>query len=142
MALAIREIATGALSRDALYLELEFILGLLRHHGEPSVWFEVGWGASLPMDELWDRTQVDLGEVLNRVRECERNGVFHFGNADIALRGSLCDMSVCFSHHGSVHLKSSDVRVLQEVKDHWIASGFTIYRRVSAAAPFPSPGRR
>ncbi len=126
---AISELATGQLSRGELQVEFEFIVGVLKSLGEESVSVEVGWGASLPTGELWVPEHINLNDVVKRVQERELRGDFQLGTADLMLQCLGAESSVCFSHHGSVQVRTSENRLIQRMQAHWITCGFALHSR-------------
>jgi len=89
--------------------------------------FEIGWGASIPINELWSESVIDLKEVVNRVEEGERQALFRLGNTDIILKCATGETLFCFSHHDSVQMQTRDFGLLQQVRSEWAHSGFALF---------------
>lgn len=119
------EIVTIVLARDALWQELNFLIGHFRDKEilKCEVLFGYSWGIYYYDGQPWKEEEIDLLSLIELIHKTERSGIGTFGESDLII--SLPGIKFNFCHEGDIHIEfengSSDALVFL---DRWKNSGY------------------
>jgi hypothetical protein len=125
------ELVSGTVSAKQMLEEVDFITGLLRHHGARAVVIEHGWGSELPPERLWHQHQVTIDTVPEFVRDSMNSGVFTPGKADLIMRSAQPAAAIKFCHESDIHAQTDVPDLIAEIMQHWQALQYDGYLRES-----------
>jgi hypothetical protein len=99
-------------------------------HGPYSV--ELGWGATLPTEQLWHQVEVAPKDIPALIRESEAKGVIRLGTSDLIIRSKERAINFTICHDSDIHFVSSDEDLLRTVTALWRAKGWEVYQSAYA----------
>src|SRR5215475_4130655 len=135
------EIVTERLDPSTLESELPRIVEWLKLRAIRQVQITFGVGAEVPDEKLWTPIALDLENVCAFMEEAVARGSFKFGHADLHIydaatfvktsdRTFQCDypaLTFTLCHESDMHFRAADRALIEDVKQDWIARGYSGY---------------
>ncbi|MCQ4145398.1 hypothetical protein [Vogesella sp. AC12] len=119
------EIVTIVLARDALWQELNFLIGYFSEKGmlKCEVLFGYSWGIYYYDDQPWKEEEIDLLSLSNLIHKMEQNGLGTFGGSDMII--FLPGIKFNFCHESDIHIEFENGNFDAPVfLDRWKSSGY------------------
>jgi hypothetical protein len=86
-----------------------------------------GYGCNLPMNQLWQATEIDAMHLDAFVTDGVRSGIIKIGSCDLHIedREKTIEFRIC--HESDVHFESTNKGLVDQVVKLWLGEGFTVY---------------
>ena len=85
----------------------------------------LGVGSPPEFHDLLKEIPVALGNLAEFIDESIQNHIYQYGSVDLFISDRDHTVMFQFCHEGDIHCRSKDNSIIQEIKDRWIASGFS-----------------
>lgn len=104
---------------------------------EVGLWtVEFGWGSNLPIERLWQPSDLTAGSLEDFVQQSEREGIYQLGRGDLVISDVQTGMTFIVCHESDLHFISDDEAMLDRVSTLWRAAGFEVW-----VSPYTIEGR-
>jgi hypothetical protein len=123
------ELVTEPLTRERLRSEFLQVVEWLKQRDIQDLSVLHGYGANLPMDEVYKPHLVKTEELLAFVEHCIGSGAFAFGESDLHIDSgkSMTFAAFTFCHESDLHVESDDAAFIEQLKVAWTAKGIQWY---------------
>ena len=127
------EIVTEKLDPSTLESELPRIIEWLRLRAIRQVQITFGVGADVPDENLWTPIALDVENVCAFMKEAVARGSFRFGHADLFVKTNRTfqrdypALTFRLCHESDMHFWAADRAMIEDVKQDWIARGYSGY---------------
>jgi len=122
------EILTNILSEETLREELEHAMSFLAQRGISDVAVSFGFTPDAPqLDDVGVRYTIPIADVPSFIAERERTKGFQLGMYDCWIEPSALAARFLFCNDRDVHVTSESAELLDSLRAHWRAKGFSVY---------------
>jgi len=123
------EIITQTLTTEQIRNELGYIVDFFRAHGTEELTVRYGWSCNLPMDELWQDIATTAEGLPRLVERSIADGLYPIGDADLFIRDRPGRVEFLLCHESDVHCESTDMEIVEQVKQQWQKRGYGGYEK-------------
>src|SRR5665213_3848999 len=102
----------------------EFVNLLLALGAQVNV--ECGYACNLPIDDLWQTTQMDPSHLQEFIEASRKNRTLDLGASDLHVSDLEGSWSFKLCHESDLHFVSTDRKLLEHVATRWHRSGFSV----------------
>jgi hypothetical protein len=126
------EIVMGCLTPDELLQQVPQIATVAERWGETSLLCMYGWGCNAPADQLWQKLEVNVSDLVTFVATSIERGVFAPAAADLHISDKSETFEFLLCHESDIHFKSIDPRFLNHIAGLWTSLGKPLHCKTEA----------